>query len=151
MAGLLQGLSNRGYREIPDSGPSPRGLRFVPPLPPSLYLAVQESFRNPRDGSSFILLAFQDVPMFRVEPTQGDQWRIVDENDNTVFVGTMREAEEWLDCRDNAFRQTATAGGWLRNSVNSVKRFFARLSAARAARPTFPGSAADLRRPARDQ
>ena len=49
--------------------------------------------------------------MFRVEPTEGDHWKIVDQNDNTVFVGTMREAEEWLDCRDNLYRRPATAGG----------------------------------------
>ena len=90
--------------------------------------------------------------MFRVEPTEGDHWKIVDQNDNTVFVGTMREAEEWLDCRDNLYRRPATAGGWFRNSVKSVKRFFARLSAPRTARPAVSsGSAADLPRPARDQ
>jgi hypothetical protein len=67
--------------------------------------------------------------MFRVEYVP--EWKIVDENDKVVFVGTMRQAEDWLDFRENAQRQTLSTGVWLRNLVATGRPLLARLFADR--------------------
>jgi hypothetical protein len=40
--------------------------------------------------------------MYRVQYKNREQWRIVDGRDQTVFVGTKRQAEDWLDYQENA-------------------------------------------------
>ena len=89
--------------------------------------------------------------MFRVEPTQEDQWKVVDENDKVAFIGTMREAEEWLDFQDNAPRAAAPASNWLRNAVNALHQPLAKLIAICRARRKAPGTIGDLGRQVRNQ
>ena len=60
--------------------------------------------------------------MFQVEFFHDDLWTVIDEDGEVAFVGTKREAEDWLDFQDNARRRRAPPGGWLRNSLKSLRR-----------------------------
>lgn len=50
--------------------------------------------------------------MYRIQPVTGDQWTIVDERDESVFVGTLKQCEDWLDFQENASGRSQTRGGW---------------------------------------
>jgi hypothetical protein len=89
--------------------------------------------------------------MFRVEPAQGDQWRIIDEKDQVVFVGTVQQAEDWLDFHENAQRHAAPAGAWLRNFFDALRRVFENLSSARRSQPGSRPTASEFRRQTRKQ
>jgi hypothetical protein len=45
--------------------------------------------------------------MYSVEQLNDKQWCIVDEQRRTVFTGTFRAAEDWLDFQENMSRQAA--------------------------------------------
>jgi hypothetical protein len=90
-----------------------------------------------------------EAPMFGVEYVFDDQWKIIDENDKVVFVGTIRQAEDWLDFRENAKRQTVSIGVWLRNRVATVRRLLARPFADRPPQPGSRLTLAEFRRRAR--
>jgi len=92
----------------------------------------------------------QDASMFRVEITQGDQWKIVVDNASTVFIGTMREAEDWLDSHENVQRQPATAGGWFLSVVDLCRRLAARPFPARGSPPVSRLTVPEFRQHARD-
>jgi hypothetical protein len=47
--------------------------------------------------------------MYSVNPCSETQWSIVDGNQRTVFIGTRRQAEDWLDFQENMARQAARA------------------------------------------
>ena len=70
----------------------------------------------------------QSVPMFGIEPTDGDAWTIVDEDQQVVFVGSLRACEDWLDYQDNAHRSPSRLAEWLR-------RLWARLGRRREVEP----------------
>ncbi len=84
--------------------------------------------------------------MFHVERIAGDQWKVIDEDCRTVFIGTMRQAEDWLDCQENARRQPVPTGVWLRNLVVAWRRILARPFAARNFRSGSQLTASDFPR-----
>lgn len=43
--------------------------------------------------------------MFRIQPVACEQWSIVDERDESVFVGTLGQCEDWLDFYENHQRR----------------------------------------------
>jgi hypothetical protein len=47
--------------------------------------------------------------MYSVEQLSDTEWCIVDEQQRTVFTGTWRAAEDWLDFQENMSRQAALA------------------------------------------
>jgi hypothetical protein len=51
---------------------------------------------------------------FRVHSASGDQWTIIDERDQVVFVGTKRQCEDWLDCHENAQPRPSFLKAWIR-------------------------------------
>ena len=46
-------------------------------------------------------MVVHDGPVFRVEFVSGDQWKVIDEGDETLFVGTKSQVEDWLDFQEN--------------------------------------------------
>ncbi len=44
--------------------------------------------------------------VFRVDFVGGDPWRVIDEDDETVFVGIRRRVEDWLDFLENGYVET---------------------------------------------
>ena len=66
--------------------------------------------------------------MYRVQSITNDRWEIADSQDRLVFVGTKRQAEEWLDYQDNAVPQPAHRGAWARALFQSLRRFVGRLA-----------------------
>jgi hypothetical protein len=66
--------------------------------------------------------------MHRVQLTADDRWEIVDSQDRLVFVGTKREAEDWLDYRDNALPRTVRGGAWFHAFFRALRRVFCRFS-----------------------
>jgi hypothetical protein len=57
--------------------------------------------------------------MYHIRPYSADRWLIVDEENDALLVGTLRECEDWLDFQENQeSRQLAAAqgthgSGWL--------------------------------------
>jgi hypothetical protein len=51
---------------------------------------------------------------YRVHSVHGDQWTIIDDRDQVVFVGTMRQCEDWLDCHDNSQPRPSFVKAWIR-------------------------------------
>jgi hypothetical protein len=45
---------------------------------------------------------------WRVEYQDGDRWEIVNSGEQTVFAGNKLQAEEWLDCQENAQWQSSS-------------------------------------------
>jgi hypothetical protein len=39
--------------------------------------------------------------MYGIQNRIGNQWVVVDTHGQTMCIGTMRQCEDWLDCRDN--------------------------------------------------
>lgn len=64
--------------------------------------------------------------MYRIQTSTGAQWTIVDEREEVVFVGTLRECEDWLDFQENAQRKSRESRGWL----SQLWRWFRRQPAA---------------------
>jgi hypothetical protein len=53
--------------------------------------------------------------MYRIEyVNDGNRWMIVDVKDRVMFIGTMQQAEDWLDSQENLNRQPTQVGAWLR-------------------------------------
>jgi hypothetical protein len=53
--------------------------------------------------------------MYRIEyVNDGNRWMIVDVKDRVVFIGTMQQAEDWLDSQENLNRRPSQVGAWLR-------------------------------------
>ena len=67
-------------------------------------------------------MAVHDGRVFRVEFVSGDQWKVIDAHDESVFVGTMREVEDWLDYHDNLRPRSVSPGVWLQNFVDAFRR-----------------------------
>ena len=42
--------------------------------------------------------------MYFVKYIEGS-WQIVDSNEQTLFIGTKQQVEEWLDCQENAVQR----------------------------------------------
>ncbi len=87
--------------------------------------------------------------MFHVERAAGDQWKVIDEDHKIVFIGTMRQAEDWLDFQENVRRQPVPTGVWLRNYVDALRRVLTRPFAARNSRPGSLLTVSEFRRRAR--
>jgi hypothetical protein len=45
--------------------------------------------------------------MYFLKYVNGTQWHIVDSGQQTVFIGTKQQAEDWLDFQENARREAA--------------------------------------------
>jgi hypothetical protein len=53
--------------------------------------------------------------MYRIEyASGGKRWMVIDVKDRVVFIGTMQQAEDWLDSQENLKRQPSIVGAWLR-------------------------------------
>jgi hypothetical protein len=53
--------------------------------------------------------------MYRMEyVNDGNKWMIVDVQDRVVFIGSMQQAEDWLDSQENLNRRPSQAGAWVR-------------------------------------
>ncbi len=39
--------------------------------------------------------------VYAVRPTEGGLWQVVDEEDRTIFSGSKRDCEDWLDAWEN--------------------------------------------------
>jgi hypothetical protein len=52
--------------------------------------------------------------MYRIHSVQGDQWTIVDEGGQPVFVGTKRQCEDWLDLQENIRPRPSRYKAWIR-------------------------------------
>jgi hypothetical protein len=50
---------------------------------------------------------------FRVDSVSGDQWTIINERDQVMFVGTKRQCEDWLDCHENAQPRQSFVNAWI--------------------------------------
>ncbi len=59
--------------------------------------------------------------MYRVESLVGDRWSIVDDGGQMVFVGNKLQAEEWLDCQENAQWETSGRRSWFRELVRRLQ------------------------------
>jgi hypothetical protein len=70
--------------------------------------------------------------VYSVKYINGTQWHIVDRNQETVFIGTKQQAEDWLDFKENAQRQSATSTFSLRRAAQAIllpsRRFVSGLS-----------------------
>ena len=42
--------------------------------------------------------------MFQLRPGEAPKWQIVNIRDETVFTGTLRQCEDWLDLQENVSR-----------------------------------------------
>jgi hypothetical protein len=73
-------------------------------------------------GPARILTVVREASMYRVRDIQRDQWMIVDDRDQTVFVGTKRQAEDWLDYQENAQRRAKRSGKALISVPESKSR-----------------------------
>ena len=53
--------------------------------------------------------------MYQVLAVEGDQWTIVDDRDEVVFIGTKQTCEDWLDSQDNLVfhHRPSRASGWI--------------------------------------
>lgn len=69
--------------------------------------------------------------MYRILPQPGSLWTIVDQSEAVVFVGTLRECEDWLDAQDRARVSRST-------QENSIRRFLRRLFRKSGASPPKP-------------
>jgi hypothetical protein len=45
--------------------------------------------------------------MYSIQYVKADQWQVMDESDQAVFVGNQRQVEDWLDHQENLRRQLA--------------------------------------------
>ena len=43
--------------------------------------------------------------MYSIQYVKADQWQVMDESDQAVFVGNKRQVEDWLDHEENLRRQ----------------------------------------------
>ncbi len=65
--------------------------------------------------------------MYIVRYINGTQWHIVDDHQQTVFIGTKQQAEDWLDFQENVQRQPAPATaspGRIRSALRLMVRSF---------------------------
>lgn len=58
--------------------------------------------------------------MFRVDAIPGGQWKVVEDGDKVVFVGTKNDAEVWLDLQENLQPRPHRAGAWLTRLVRTL-------------------------------
>jgi hypothetical protein len=76
--------------------------------------------------------------MYRIECADGDQWKILDESHSLVFVGTKRQAEDWLDHRENIQRQPSpriSVGAVIEPALEVLRRLVGRSPVASKPRP----------------
>jgi len=67
--------------------------------------------------------------MYRIEyVSSSNRWMVVDGNDRVVFIGTMQQAEDWLDSRENLNRRPFDVGVWFRGVIQSWVRPVDRLA-----------------------
>ncbi|MGE5191559.1 MAG: hypothetical protein ACM3U2_03600 [Deltaproteobacteria bacterium] len=87
--------------------------------------------------------------LIAVEYVSGDQWKVIDDNKKVVFVGSLRQTEDWLDFQENIQRQLEPTGVWLRNLVDALRRLLARPIAGRLPPPGSRLTIAEFQRLAR--
>jgi hypothetical protein len=69
--------------------------------------------------------------MYRIEfVSVGKRWMVVDGDDRVAFIGTMQQAEDWLDSQENLNRRPFHAGAWFRGLFQSWTRPVDRLAGA---------------------
>jgi hypothetical protein len=51
---------------------------------------------------------------YRIDFLSGDQWKITNDRDQVVFVGTKLKCEDWLDCQENAQPRPSFVKAWIR-------------------------------------
>lgn len=60
--------------------------------------------------------------MYSIQCVKADQWQVMDERDQAVFVGSKRQVEDWLDHQENLRSQSTP-----RVSVESLARSLRKL------------------------
>lgn len=53
--------------------------------------------------------------MFSIRHVEEDRWAVISEDDVSLFLGTLRECEDWLDAHENQSRPRRGFFGWLRS------------------------------------
>jgi hypothetical protein len=51
---------------------------------------------------------------YRIHSVSDDQWKITDDRDQVVFIGTKPQCEDWLDCQENARPRPSFVKAWIR-------------------------------------
>jgi len=59
--------------------------------------------------------------MHSIRRVEDDRWAVIDADDVTVFVGTLRECEDWLDRDENIHRPQRS---WFRRLFGGILRVF---------------------------
>lgn len=73
----------------------------------------------------------RNYPMYRIETvSDGNRWMVIDAQDRVVFVGTMQQAEDWLDCDENVNRGPGKLGAWAHRTIEAWGRPVDRLAGA---------------------
>lgn len=64
--------------------------------------------------------------MYRVEQNDGETWAVLGPHEATVFTGTLRQCEHWLDRQENLNRTAAAArrAGWMMRLGRLLGRCF---------------------------
>lgn len=83
--------------------------------------------------------------MFRLTTNDENQWSLLDENEETVFVGTLSECEDWLDQMENVQRRTNKKKWRLHRAFRRLMSFFSRKthSSTKSVSSTNPDDASD--------
>ena len=66
--------------------------------------------------------------MFRLSTHDENRWSLLDAHDETVFVGTLSECEDWLDRMENVQRETVEKKWMIHRAFSSLLFFFSRKS-----------------------
>ena len=69
-----------------------------------------------------------DRTMFRLSTHDETRWSLLDSHDQTVFVGTLSECEDWLDRMENVQRATVEKKWVIHRAFRSLLSFFSRKS-----------------------
>ena len=66
--------------------------------------------------------------MFRLSTHDENKWSLLDAHDDTVFVGTLLECEDWLDRMENVQRSSVEKQWVVHRAFRSLLAFFSRKS-----------------------
>jgi hypothetical protein len=66
--------------------------------------------------------------MFRLSTHDENRWSLLDAHDETVFVGTLSECEDWLDRMENVQRATVEKQWMFHRAIRRLLSYFSRKS-----------------------
>ena len=74
--------------------------------------------------------------MFRLTTHEENRWSLINENEETVFVGTLSECEDWLDRMENIQRRSDKKKWRVHRAIRGLLCLFSR----KTQTPTEPAS-----------